>query len=304
MKTGRSRLRFHAADTTSACAVLLHAARTATAGAVLLAAACQRTQAGPLGQVAWISGDSLYAQALPVGKTRLLGVTAGLRGPVFSPSGRWLAVRAHDGLRLVRTDGDGGEKLAGPEATACAWAPSDDRIAYVAGGNLLLTRAGGIGTVLVDRTGAPAVTSVAWSPDGQWLAFRLAVPGALATARRGGPAGAPAAARTTGEPAGAPSTLWRMPARGGTPAPLATLPLAWAPAVHAWAPGGRPVLVLPRGHRLVLRPGAGGTATLRLTTGEDAEGQLVARLSGPRAAPTVQADAGPPWTDLVAYSPR
>ncbi len=261
-------------------------------------AACQRTPlGGPLGQVAWVSDDSLWAQALPTGKPRLLGVAAGLSRLVYSPSGRWLAVHARDGVRLVRTDGAGGEKLSGPEGTAYAWAPTDDRVAYVAGGNLLSTRAGGIGTVLVDRTQAPAVTSVGWSPDGEWLVFTLDRPTVLAQRD-------PAAPVLADMPA---SALWRMPARGGEPAPLRALPPAWGPRGPTWivAGAGMAALLLPGGrHRLVLEPGAGGMAALRLAVGGEPEGQVVARLTRAEAVAGAPADAPTLWTSLVAYSPR
>ncbi len=267
-----------------------------------IVASCRGTpQAGPLGQVAWVSDDSLWARALPTGKPRLLGVAAELSRLVYSPSGRWLAVRARDGVRLVRTDGAGGEKLAGPEGTAYAWAPTDDRVAYVAGGNLLLTRAGGIGTVLVDRTRAPAVTSVAWSPDGQWLAFALDAPSRIG--------GAPAASTSVGASPGAPaSAFWRMPARGGRLEPLGGIPPGWTPRAPAWSADGAPALVLADGrHQLVVVRGAQGTASLHLGMRGSAEGKLVARIVPDRAGAAGAggpANARQPWTDLVAYSAR
>jgi len=122
----------------------------------------------PLGRLAFIRGDSLYVQSLPDGRAHLLAVGRGLAQPRWSASGEWVASHAGAALRISRIDGSGGQDLA-PQVADFAWAPGDDRIAYIAEGNLVVTRAGGMGAVLVARTREPGPTALVTPSFGRRL---------------------------------------------------------------------------------------------------------------------------------------
>jgi len=245
--------------------LVLLAARAATG--------CRRAPAAPLGRVAFVRGDTLFLQALPGGRLEVHGTGRQLAAPRWSPSGKWLAFRAADGLHLSRVDGSGGQTLAGPETTDFAWAPSDDRLAYVAGGNLIVARAGGMAVALAERTRDADVQGVAWSADGQWLAY-----GVMPTP------GAPPAARPA---------LWRIPARGGTATavPLPATAFVGAPLLRGWTPDGSRVLVLLPG------------GDLRTGTVATGGAPLYALPLVPAQAPERWADSVLPYPDFVAPAP-
>ncbi len=241
---------------------------------VLAAVACGRQEPAPLGRLAFVRGDTLFLQALPDGQPRVHGTGRNLAAPRWSSSGEWLAFRAADGLHLTRSDGSGGQQLAGPEATAFAWAPTDDRLAYVAGGNLIVARAGGMAVALVERTRDASTEGLAWSADGQWLAYGL----------RPTPTASPAA-----RPA-----LGRVPARGGAGGGLVPLPsiaFVGAPLLRGWTSDGTRILVLlPAGDLRTGTVASGGAPLYALP------------VAG--GAPERLADSVLPYPDFVAPRPR
>lgn len=190
---------------------------------VALGAGCAREEPAPLGRLAFVRGDTLYAQALPSGSAHIVAVGRGLAQPRWSPTGAWLAFHLGAELRVMPVAGTGGQKLAA-QAGDFAWAPTDDRLAYVAEGNLIVARPGGVGVVLAARAKEGSVEGVAWSPDGTRIAFGLR-PGAGAVPR-----------------------LWAIPARGG-PATALALPDSGAgpPLVRGWMAAGHVLALLPRG---------------------------------------------------------
>ncbi|HEX9105566.1 MAG TPA: hypothetical protein VF832_00020 [Longimicrobiales bacterium] len=244
----------------------------------LAALGCRRAEPAPLGRLAYVRGDTLYVQALPDGAAHELSVGRGLTQPRWSPSGDWLAFRRNDSLRLERSAGglgSGGQTLAGPEATAFAWAPADDRLAYVGGGNLIVARAGGMAVVLVERTRDAAVQELDWSTDGGWLSYTTQPP-----------AGAAASARPAS---------WRIRARGGQPELVAVLPQRAAgdagnpghPGLPGWTPDGV--------HMLKLALERNGQGSLWLGVRDGAARRLATGLGPPRP--------GSEWNDLVDYRP-
>ncbi len=237
------------------------------------ASGCRRAEPAPFGRVAFVRGDSLFVQALPDGQARVLAVGRALASPRWSGTGGWVAFLQGDSLRLERSDGSGGQTLAGGHPDAFAWAPTDDRLAYVAGGNLVVARAGGMAVALAERGREAAVEGVAWSADGQWLAYAL----------RPTPA-APPSAR---------ATLWRIPARGGTAGavPLPPVPFVGAPLLRGWTPdGGRVLALLPAGDLRTGSVASGGAPLYALP------------LAG--GAPERLADSVLAYPDFVAPQPR
>lgn len=88
-----------------------------------------------------------------------------------------------DGTRAALLDGDGtlqlvdlrtgaGQVIGGEKATGgiggLAWAPDNKRVAYVVEGNVYTAEVGGPAKLVASHVDA---TTLAWSPDGQWIAF-------------------------------------------------------------------------------------------------------------------------------------
>jgi dipeptidyl aminopeptidase/acylaminoacyl peptidase len=186
-----------------------------------------------LGRLAIAQQGDLLIKGLPEGVTASLAHLMGITNvsfasqPRLSPSGEWLAFRLNppDGWVFVQqVIGPGSYDLedTGPLGLY-AWSPVEDRLAYVAGqGELKLT--GDYGSeprTLVPQSGERQITSLAWSPDGAWIAY------------------------TVGE---SPYLdLWKVPLDGGEPVELYA---ATDSTLHAglyrllgWAPDGESLLV-------------------------------------------------------------
>jgi len=134
---------------------------------------------GPgLGRLAYIQGGDLWVKDLPDGQPRRLTSDGRNREPRWSPSGRWIAFRKGDyQVWVMRADSGAAYPLnQGRAVGAFAWAPTDDRLAYVApdGALVVASAGGGDEQQLVSGAGGQTHTGVvhfAWSPNGEWLAY-------------------------------------------------------------------------------------------------------------------------------------
>ena len=96
--------------------------------------------------------------------------------PRWSPDGNWIAfARIIDGrneLVLIRPDGTGETQLDTPNGgNVPIWSPTGDRIAYVDatfGGIRILTLDGTSDQFLIEE---PLITALAWSPQGEDIAY-------------------------------------------------------------------------------------------------------------------------------------
>jgi Tol biopolymer transport system component len=132
---------------------------------------------GPdLGKLAYVRGGDLWVKTLPDGEPQQL-TTDGLNTqPRWSPSGEWLAYcHGDDQVWAMRSDGSDGHALAEARVSAFAWAPGEDSLAYILDDHeLRLTDAGGIGDqTLVASEESQQIHNLAWSPDGNWIAYEL-----------------------------------------------------------------------------------------------------------------------------------
>ncbi len=238
------------------------------------------TEKQRLGTVAYIQGGNLWVKALPDGEPRRLTADGTSRGPRWSPSGRWLALWRGDEVWVMAADGSAARRVD-MVAGWFTWSPVDDLLALNDGGALVVERADGSERrelVPAAPEGRGGVGRMAWSADGQWLAYeRTDVLGPL-------PDGRP----------GRLSSLWRIRADGrgarelvtsGAPETFGLLVLGWAfddrwvlyvtdpmysaslladgaPLLAVPADGGEPVdlgvAVLPTAYSLVPAPDDGG----------------------------------------------
>ncbi|MFP4209548.1 MAG: prolyl oligopeptidase family serine peptidase [Wenzhouxiangella sp.] len=85
--------------------------------------------------------------------------------------------RARSSLWQVQADGSGLQPLTDRDSNASTprWSPDGERIAYLAGGELrMYWLASGRDSRIAELPESPG--SVAWSPDGRWLAFTMFTP--------------------------------------------------------------------------------------------------------------------------------
>ena len=141
-----------------------------------------------LGKLAYVQGGDIWVkalrrgsgQALPDGELQHLTTDGRNQEPRWSPSGQWLAFRKGDHqVWLMSADGNGAQVLnEGAAVAAFAWAPADDRLAYVASGEMRAIDADGTDPVTLVPQSLPdrdpgQVGHIAWSPDGAWIAYEL-----------------------------------------------------------------------------------------------------------------------------------
>jgi len=139
-----------------------------------------------LGKLAYVQGGDIWVkalrcgsgQALPDGKPQRLTTDGRNREPRWSPSGQWLAFRKDDHhVWLMSADGNSAHSLnEGAAVDAFAWAPADDRLAYVASGEMRAINADGTDPATLVPQSLPdrdlgQVGHIAWSPDGAWIAY-------------------------------------------------------------------------------------------------------------------------------------
>lgn len=182
-----------------------------------------------LGKLAYISGGDIWTKRLPDGKARRLTRDGRDLDPVWSPSGRWIAFERSQELWVMRTNGSDKRSL-GPVSQGMepqvAWSPAADRLAYVTGGGLTEVSASGsqhCQLVSPSPRAGNGVQAIAWSPNGQWLAYEdLQRPGIRATEQG----------------------LWRIRVCQGTPKKvyLNKDPMAAQSHLAEWSPDGKYLL--------------------------------------------------------------
>jgi len=186
------------------------------------------------------AGGTMRLYVKQVAGGRAVPVTEGLpgfhRAPRWSPDGTQLVFQADGTIYLVPAFGGVARTLVKPQSPARwvgypAWSPDGRTLAYAQDG-VLYTRAVAGGTPQPVRGAPPEPHSLAWSPDGEWIALVTGNPTFVIGA---GPWGSEVNIGNTG-----PSTIWVTPARGGAPVritddrSLHTSPI--------WLPGGRTLL--------------------------------------------------------------
>lgn len=146
--------------------------------------------ANALGKIAYVEGGDIYVEQLRHGTPQRItthddswGNTA-YSSPRWSPSGEWLLADTNGQAAVMRADGSD-ERVYPGRFTQPVWSPVADRLAYTSdsaeGGfqsKLLVEDADGSNEKVVARTqpgaGENAIlpnTTVAWSPDGVWVAY-------------------------------------------------------------------------------------------------------------------------------------
>lgn len=154
--------------------------------ATQVAAQLMPTPTSGLDKLAYVQGGDIWVKELPAGQPHRLTTDGRNSEPKWSASGDWLAFRKGEFRQvwLMRADGSDARSLqTGPDGVY-AWAPTDDRLAYVDGDALKLANADGTdaitllaGTSVQPPTPPPAeaqgISRLAWSPDGNQIAFVL-----------------------------------------------------------------------------------------------------------------------------------
>ncbi|MBA3718205.1 MAG: PD40 domain-containing protein [Actinobacteria bacterium] len=105
------------------------------------------------------------------GKKRIVGGAKYQNNPAWSPSGKVIMFERGSSLWTVRPDGKGQKKIG--EGSSPSWAPDGQRVAFDRRADLWTMNADGSGAKLV--IDVPSSTAgIAWSPDGNWIAYAIA----------------------------------------------------------------------------------------------------------------------------------
>jgi dipeptidyl aminopeptidase/acylaminoacyl peptidase len=129
-----------------------------------------------LGMLAYVQGGDIWVKPLPTGEPQRLTTDGRNQEPRWSPSGRWLAFRKGD-EQVWMIQADGGELVpiaGGISASAFAWAPDQDLLACVSGNGLYVVnpdRASQVELIAPSPDVPRRLGHIAWSPDGQWIAY-------------------------------------------------------------------------------------------------------------------------------------
>ncbi|MGQ9712332.1 MAG: TolB family protein [Desulfotomaculales bacterium] len=183
------------------------------------------------GRVAWVVEGKLWVKDLPDGKARQLAAGENISRPAWSPTGRWLLFRRGEDLWLVGIDRGEARRVA-QGVGEFAWSPAADAFACTAGEELYAGEPEKDGLrVLVKRETGFDLGRIAWSPDGEWVAFE----------------------KQKIEP-GAPgyAGIWKVDAASGAVARVYTSRLHFdrekgvvgeVPRLAGWSPGGEMVIL-------------------------------------------------------------
>jgi len=130
-----------------------------------------------LGKLAYVQGGDIWVKTLPDGEPQRLTTDGRNSAPHWSPSGEWLTFRKGDyQVWLISTDSNGAHSLnEGAAVDAFAWAPTDDRLAYVAAAGLQVISAHDATPVTLVLPSLPGhgpgrMGRITWSPNGDWIA--------------------------------------------------------------------------------------------------------------------------------------
>lgn len=251
--------------------------------ATQVAALATPTPTPSLGKLAYVQSGDIWVKTLLDGKPQRLTADGYNWEPRWSPSGQWLAFRrGEDQVWVMRADGSDARSLNEGVATvsAFAWSPAEDRLACTTGvGALVVVNADGSSSrelVTQQGSGEPytGVVRMAWSPNGEWLAYEQA--GVFAERYAG---------------------LWRVRAdgSGATEFLNAGTPATYEPLLADWSPDGSRILFweVPQFSRSFL---ADGAPLLMLP----AEGGQPVELADSVLAYPDFVVPGPPSTDQIA----
>jgi Tol biopolymer transport system component len=129
----------------------------------------QPAPAASLGKVAYIAGGDVWTVDLDTAQHTRLTRDGRNSYPQWSADGRWIAYLKRD--ELWANDATGEEQRVSEfPVYAFAWSPSENRYITLAGG-LALWDADGVTHSLRTADTAYTLTRLAWSPDGQTLAY-------------------------------------------------------------------------------------------------------------------------------------
>jgi Tol biopolymer transport system component len=135
------------------------------------------TDSSSLGRLAYVKGGNLWVKELPGSQVQRLIINGDSARPSWSPLGQWLAFLRDRELWIVQPSGAGGRTLSpGAQVETFAWSPVSDTLAYITGtGNIHIAsveewheREVAAGADSKERMG---FFSLAWSPEGKWLAY-------------------------------------------------------------------------------------------------------------------------------------
>ena len=193
-----------------------------------------------LGRVAYVHGGDIWLKALPDGEAQRLTSTGTNSEPRWAPSGQWIAYRSNDQVGLIDSQGEKAHVLnSGDRVDVFAWAPTEDRLAYVTGTGELWTVGASDSTPFKLAPRDPPeqvqgrVGHFAWGPDGAWIACDV-----LKVLREG----------KNGKPPERSVEMWRIRTDGhdtlkvydtGSPAEEGLI-------LADWAPGAQGILFWPQ----------------------------------------------------------
>lgn len=182
------------------------------------------------GKLAYVSGGDIWTKRLPDGSATRLTYDGRDLEPMWSPSGKWIAFERSQRLWVMRANGSDVRRVAPLSQEGIggqvAWSPAADRLAYVSGGGLTEMSASGsqrCQLVSPSPLAGNGVQAIAWSPDGQQIAYEdLQRPGIRAVEQG----------------------LWRVSICHGIPRKvhLNPQPMATQSYLAGWSPDGKYLL--------------------------------------------------------------
>lgn len=129
------------------------------------------------GMLAYIKNGNIYIKDLPNGQVKQLTTDGKNYNPSFSPSGQWIACYKNKKINLIQiSSGETREINTNNEVIKSIWSPVSDTIAYRtwSGGLFVASSPEWYEHELVpniDGREGTAVIAMAWSPDGEWIAY-------------------------------------------------------------------------------------------------------------------------------------